>query len=41
MNCGTSNGENIFIVTARDGKVIANLDDRIAILQISEPGKVI
>jgi len=35
----TPNGENIFIVTARDGKAIANLDDRIAILQLTEPGK--
>ncbi|MFI5156070.1 MAG: hypothetical protein ACHQEM_07785 [Chitinophagales bacterium] len=35
----TPNGENIFIVTARDGKDMANLDDRIAILQLAEPGK--
>ena len=35
----TPNGENIFIVTSRDGKDIANLDDRIAILQLTEPGK--
>lgn len=35
----TLNGENIFIVTSRDGKDIANLDDRIAILQLTEPGK--
>jgi hypothetical protein len=35
----TANGENVYVITERDGKKIAELDDRITILQLYAPGR--
>jgi len=35
----SSRGDNIYIITEKEGKTLAATDDRIAILDISEPGK--